>query len=106
MRLMPENPETGCLTVACAQADYSASIIARAVEDVDAHLLNLNVTADSDAARVVADLRVSLRNTTPVARSLMRHGFDILSADVPADAIDADDADANPYAALIRYLNI
>ena len=56
LRLMPENPETGRLTVACAPADYSASIIARAVEDVDAHLLNLNVTADSDAARVVTDL--------------------------------------------------
>ena len=59
LRLMPENPETGRLTVACAPADYSASIIARAVEDVDAHLLNLNVTADSDAARVVTDLRAA-----------------------------------------------
>ena len=104
---MPENPETGRLTVACAPADYSASIIARAVEDVDAHLLNLNVTADSDAARVVTDLRVSHRNVGAVARSLMRYGYEILSADAPlAPPGPASPAATDPYAALIRYLDI
>ena len=107
LRLMPENPETGRLTVACAPADYSASIIARAVEDVDAHLLNLNVTADSDAARVVTDLRVSHRNVGAVARSLMRYGYEILSADAPRAPPGPDSPDdTNPYAALIRYLDI
>lgn len=103
MRLMPENPEYGRLTVRCKASNYSASIIARAVEDANAHLINLNVTADSNGPDMVVDLRVSHRNTASVARSLARHGFDVTSA-------DGDEQDGasrpNPYAALIRYLDI
>ena len=36
-------PEACHLLVACRRDDYAASRIARAVEDVDAHILNLNL---------------------------------------------------------------
>lgn len=102
-RLMPPNPDSGRLTVVCSASDYSASIIARAVEDANANLLNLNVTSETEGPRIVVDLRVSTRNVASVARSLMRHGYDVV-AEYGAD--EFDDEQENPYAALIHYLEI
>ena len=78
VHLFPANPETSELTVACPRRDYSASLIARAVEDADAHLLNLNVTSTSDPEGLIwVDLRVSHRNAGAVSRSLERYGYEV-----------------------------
>lgn len=86
-RLFPPVEESSELSVACYRTDYSASRIAHAVEDVDAHLLNLNVTSlVTDHGEVVVDLRVNRRSAASVARSLVRYGYrvvDIHDADEP-----------------------
>lgn len=75
-RIMPARPDCACLTVTCRPSDYSASAIARAVEDCNAHLLNLNVTADTTAdGHLIAELRISHRDSGTVARSLQRYGY-------------------------------
>lgn len=53
--------------------------MARAVEDCDAHLINLNVTSLPAGNRddVVVDIRVNARNGYSVARSLERYGFEV-----------------------------
>ncbi|MDE6859216.1 MAG: hypothetical protein K2J65_02255 [Duncaniella sp.] len=88
-RLFPPVDECSTLLVTCRRGDYSASRIAHAVEDCDAHLLNLNVTADSDTLdnRIAVELRVSHRNPLSVARSLERYGFEVADFDetTPAD---------------------
>lgn len=92
--LFPPVAESSRLLVACRPEDYSASRIAHAVEDCDAHLLNLNVTsmgsksdeefereyrnADSGKFPVVFDLRVSHRNPESISRSLERYGYTVL----------------------------
>lgn len=78
--LFPAVGESCELTIECRRSDYSASALARAVEDADAHLLNLNVTARPTSAydRVAVDLRVSHRNGGSVARSLERYGFTVV----------------------------
>ena len=43
--LFPQLDDYTELTVVCPSGEYSASAIAHAVEDADAHLLNLNVVA-------------------------------------------------------------
>jgi len=65
------------LLLSCAPADYSASAIARAVEDCNAQLLALSVTAlrDREGLPVIA-LRVNVRDTSGVERSLRRYGYD------------------------------
>lgn len=82
-RLFPGNEEASRLTIECNRVDYSASAIARAVEDCNAHLINLNVTSQpaSKAGRVVVDLRVNHRNAQAVARSLERYGYLVTSTD-------------------------
>ena len=76
-RLFPQLAECSELSVACYRADFSASRISRAVEDADAHLLNLNVTAEVTAGgRVIVDLRVNHRDAGAVIRSLERYGYE------------------------------
>lgn len=104
-RLFPGNDEASELTIECERRDFSASAIARAVEDCDAHLLNMNVTSASGATAtsVVVDLRVSHRNTAAVARSLERYGFMVTRADNDND--DPLTARAREHALeLLHYL--
>ncbi len=107
------------LIVGCRRSDYSASRIARAVEDCDAHLLNLNVTSaggsfhasaydEADAADnpypVLVDVRVNMRNATAISRSLERYGYTVLGCQTDADA--SDDISRERIDQLFKYLEI
>lgn len=82
-------PDTTDLLVSCSPADYSASAIARAVEDCDAHLLNLCVNPRrDDAGRLQISLTVNRLNGTAIARSLERYGFSVDSVTGPGGAVD------------------
>ena len=74
--LLPQHAD-GCeLLVACRPEDFSASAIARAVEDCDARLLALTETAmrTPDDHPVVL-VRADTRNADAIARSLARYGY-------------------------------
>lgn len=73
----PLSPEASELLLSCRPTDYSASSIARAVEDCDAQLLGLSVTGmRDDSGLPVIALRVNVRDASGVARSLRRYGYD------------------------------
>lgn len=75
-RLFPLLEDFSELSVACYRSDFSASRISHAVEDADAHLLNLNVTSETlPSGQIVVDLRISHRDAGAVSRSLERYGF-------------------------------
>lgn len=103
------------LTVGCRRADYSAALVARAVEDCNAHLVNLNVLSFGDAYEgtadgepvfdVVFEVRATVRNATSVARSLERYGFSVLDSQCSAEADSQPDTDRERLAALMRFLN-
>ena len=79
--LMPPRQEASVITVVCRPSEFSASSLARAVEDSDAHLLNLNVTGETRAdGRMTIELRTSLRHADATARSLERYGYEVVSA--------------------------
>lgn len=78
-RRFPLNEDATELIVATNPDDYSAAKIARAVEDCDAHLLNLNVTGvRTTDGNMIVDLRVNHRSGDHVARSLERYGYEVL----------------------------
>ena len=88
---MLRKESTSIQNVAYPAGDYSASRIARAVEDADAHLLNLNVTSDSERSdnRITAELRISHRDPEAAARSLERYGYEVIGAEGTADSDDS-----------------
>ncbi|MCM1337821.1 MAG: hypothetical protein NC187_07940 [Candidatus Amulumruptor caecigallinarius] len=91
--LMPFSPEASELTLVCPAADYSASRIAHAVEDCDAHLLNLNVTAGSaPGGLTLVHLRVTHREPAAVARSLERYGYEVVDSTAASGHDDSDEA--------------
>lgn len=105
--LFPTAGDTSTIIVACRKADYSASRVARAVEDVDAMLLNLNVTepASPEASMMEIELRVSHRNPSSVARSLERYGFEVIGSSSPSLYASAEEA-AERVAELLHYINL
>lgn len=105
-RLFPHYDESCRILVSCIPSDYSASRIARAVEDCDAHLLNLNVTDDGRHLdnRVVVELRVSHRSPVAVARSLERYGYEVV--DIEHGALADDPVAAQRINELIHYIEM
>lgn len=106
--LMPPLEESSVLTVACRPDDFSASVIARAVEDSDAHLCNLNVTdVRLEDGRITVELRTNRRNAVSTARSLERYGFDVIDAGTDgSDAAAADETLRLRAAELLHMMNI
>lgn len=113
----PEVADWSRLLIGCRRQEYCASLIARAVEDCDAHILDLHVatpgaiTGDA-AADIVPDedfpvqvvLKVSHRNSDGIGRSLERYGFTVL------DRTSSESADQSRiienYTNLMKYLEI
>lgn len=84
--LMPPREEASVLTVACRPENFCASELARAVEDSDAHLINMNVTERRlDDGRITVELRTNRRNCDLTARSLERYGYEVISVDCGSD---------------------
>ena len=115
----PPVAESSRLLIGCSREDYSASRIARAVEDCDAHLLNLNITTrpdktgdgegDGEAFRMpyqyLVDIRVSHRNASGVKRSLERYGYDVLDI-LSAEHSEDSEMMRKRIDELFRYLEI
>lgn len=76
---LPHHPDSCELLVACPPGNYSASALAKAVEDCDAQLLALSVTGMRDAeGRLVVMLRANTRADRGIVRSLERYGYETL----------------------------
>ena len=105
---MPPMEESSVITLACPEADFSASKIAHAVEDCNAHLVNLNVTADhTPDGQLVVELRTNHRNADAVARSLARYGYETLSAVAyPSEGDDTSERLRQNAAELLHILQL
>lgn len=88
--LFPAVEESAEITIACTAADYSASRIARAIEDCDANLINLNVTSNlTDDGRMTVLIRAALRNPDSAVRALERYGYPTIAVHSPSQ-VDAN----------------
>ncbi len=104
--IFPDTEECCELLVACPPGDYSASSLARGVEDCDARLLTLSVTGMRDAdGRPVVMLRANTRAPEGIARSLARYGYDVLFARGSSPSAERTEAIARVNE-LLHYLEI
>ena len=104
-RRFPDNDTATELTLASRPVDYSAATIARAVEDCNAHLINLNVTdSRTPDGNLIVDIRVDHLNGETVARSLERYGYEVLGFNSP-EQLSLDEARLRANE-LLRILDI
>ncbi len=87
-RLIPARDDSSLVTVECAPADYSASRLAHAVEDSDAHIVDL-WSAPAENGKIRVTLRVRRSDPTPTVHNLERYGYDV----VDTSASDYQDAE-------------
>lgn len=85
-RMIAPRDDCSVITVECAPEDYSASLLAHAVEDSDAHLVDLFSTP-SENGRVRITLRVRHSDPTAAVRSLERYSFNVLEAHSSGDTM-------------------
>lgn len=111
--LFPSRTDWGRVLVSTVAADYSASRLAHAVEEAQAHVINLNLVSESHPAtsaagpaEVVVDVRLSEAAGTGVLRSLNRYGFQVLDIHNPADSRNDDDVTAERARQVLRMLEI
>lgn len=104
--VMPAHTDCSRLLVACRPGDYSASIMAKAVEDCDVQLLMLSVTGmRTDNGRLVVALTVNARCSSGVTRSLERYGYEVIHA-LSCDAEIEHRKAVDRVNELIHYLEI
>ncbi len=78
-RMIATRDDCSVITVECAPYDYSASRIAHAVEDSDAHLVDLwSVPSEDGHLRVT--LRVRRSDPAATVHSLERYGYEVVEA--------------------------
>ena len=103
--LFPQLDDYTELTIVCPSGEYSASAIAHAVEDADAHLLNLNVVAGTmPNSPTTVHLRVNHSRGESVARSLARYGYDTVEMAGTPGYLNADMIER--VNALLHYLEV
>lgn len=103
--LFPQLDDYTELTVVCPSGEYSASAIAHAVEDADAHLLNLNVVAGTQPnSPTTVILRVNHSRGDSVARSLARYGYDTVEMAGTPGLLNADMIER--VNSLLHYLEV
>lgn len=87
-------PRDDCslITLQCRPADYSASILTHACEDVGAPVVDL-LTSPADNSSILVTLRVRCQDPSSAVGSLERYGYEVLTADGNnyADAIVAEE---------------
>lgn len=104
--LTPARPESSTLLVACAPGDYSASAIAKAVEDCDTQLLWLSVTGmRTENGRIIVGITADARTTGGLTRSLERYGYEVIYARGSEGNIEQREA-IDRINELIHYLEI
>lgn len=104
--LFPPVEESCEVTVACWPDDYSASRLARAIEDCDAQLLNLNVSSRPlETGEMTVELRAGLRNPDSAVRALERYGYRVVGVHTPLPE-DIDRSLTERIDLLLNHLNL
>lgn len=104
--LYPALEGSSHLLIGCRKSDFSASRIAKAVEDCDAHMLNLNVMRDESMHYdLLADIRINRISGEAVARSLERYGFDVISFST-GSSDSTDSSLQRRVDELLHYINL
>lgn len=77
--LIAARDDSSEISLECSPAEYSASSIARAVEDTDAHLVDL-LTRPGDDGMIRVTMRIRHNDPSAAVHSLERYGYNVTEA--------------------------
>ena len=75
-----ERDDCSLVTLQCAPADYSASILTHACEDAGAPVVDL-LTQPADERSIRVTLRLRCDDPTPAVHNLERYGYEVAEAE-------------------------
>ena len=78
-RMIAARDDCSVITIECRPEEYSASVLAHAVEDSDTHLVDLLSVPDEEG-RLKVTLRVRNTDPTSTVRSLERYDYHVVEA--------------------------
>lgn len=78
-RMIAARDDCSIITLECRPEEYSASHIARAIEDSDAHLVDL-LTSPGEDGNIMVTLRVRHEDPSAAVRSLERYDYHVVAA--------------------------
>lgn len=102
-RMIVARDDSSVVTIECDPQEYSASLLAHAVEDADAHLVDL-FSAPGEGGRLRVTLRVRSLDPTAAIHSLERYGYSVVESG-NGDA-EIDDTLAERLASLQALINV
>lgn len=104
-KMIAARDDCSTITVECRPEEYSASMLAHAVEDSDAHLVDL-ITTPQDDGTVQVTLRVRHNDPSAAIRSLERYEFHVVDAHSNEDGSRDAAIAAERLLALQTLLNV
>ena len=104
-RMIAARDDCSVITLECDPRDYCASLIAHAVEDSDAHLVDL-FSAPGENGSLIVTLRVRHSDPTAAVRSLERYDFKVVEAHSANDAMQSMEIATERLLSLQALMNV
>lgn len=104
-RMIAARDDCSVITVECTPEEYSASALAHAVEDSDAHLVDL-FTAPAENGLLNVTLRVRHSDPTSAVRNLERYDYHVIDAHSSGDTIQSMEIATERLLALQALMNV
>ena len=104
-KMIAPRDDCSVITLECRPEDYSASIISHAIEDTDAHLVDLFSSPGNDG-NIKVTLRVRHSDPSAAVRSLERYDFHVLEAHGSSNDIQSLQIATERLLALQALLNV
>lgn len=104
-RMIAARDDCSIITIECVPQDYCASMLAHAVEDSDAHLVDL-LTSPAENGMLRVTLRVRHSDPTAAVRSLERYGFTVVEAYSSGNSIQSMEIATERLLSLQALMNV
>lgn len=104
-RMIAARDDCSVITIECDPQDYSASLIAHAVEDTDAHLVDL-FSVPAENGKILVTLRVRHSDPTSAVRSLERYDFNVVETHGSSSSMQSMEIATERLLALQALMNV
>lgn len=104
-RMIAARDDCSVITLECDPRDYSASHISHAVEDSDAHLVDL-FSAPGINGNLTVTIRVRHSDPTAAVRSLERYGYHVVEAHSSGDSVQSMEIATERLLSLQALMNV